>query len=72
MFKLITLISSAVAATLPALGTSIVDNTVSGFSSGADMTSIMMVAYSSSFKGAGIYAGMPYFCCRGLGMAGIY
>ncbi|AYG70687.1 PHB depolymerase family esterase [Rhizobium sp. CCGE531] len=38
---------------------------VSGLSSGAFMASQLQVAYSSSFMGAGIVAGGPYFCAMG-------
>ncbi len=35
------------------------------------MTSQMMVAYSDSFAGAGIFAGVPYDWSSGEGMAGV-
>jgi predicted esterase len=40
--------------------------TVSGVSSGGAMAMQMHVAYSGTFKGAGIFAGIPYNCSEGL------
>ena len=45
---------------LPALEA--IQPTVSGFSSGASMTSQLLVIYSDFFRGAGIMAGGPYGC----------
>ena len=59
------------AAALPSYHASTSDNTISGFSSGACMTSQMMMAFSDSFAGAGIFAGVPYNCSRGGGIAGL-
>lgn len=45
---------------------------VSGLSSGAFMAAQLQVAYSATFKGAGIVAGGPYYCAAGnLAYAGI-
>lgn len=45
---------------------------VSGLSSGAFMAAQLQVAYSATFKGAGIIAGGPYYCAAGnLAYAGI-
>lgn len=38
---------------------------VSGLSSGAFMAAQLQVAYSATFKGAGIVAGGPYYCAAG-------
>lgn len=38
---------------------------VSGISSGAYMATQMHVAHSALFKGVGIVAGGPYYCCKG-------
>jgi len=40
--------------------------TTSGVSSGAIMASQLHFAYSSVIKGAGIFAGGPYYCALGL------
>lgn len=34
--------------------------TVSGYSSGAEMTNTLLIAHSETFKGAGIQDGIPY------------
>ncbi|MEY2874192.1 MAG: hypothetical protein RLZZ373_1563, partial [Pseudomonadota bacterium] len=45
---------------------------VSGLSSGAFMAAQLQVAYSATFKGAGIVAGGPYYCAAGnMAYAGI-
>ena len=45
---------------------------VSGLSSGAFMAAQLQVAYSATFKGAGIIAGGPYYCAAGnMAYAGI-
>ncbi|MDZ7855131.1 PHB depolymerase family esterase [Sphaerotilus sp.] len=45
---------------------------VSGLSSGAFMAAQLQVAYSATFKGAGIVAGGPYYCAAGnIAYAGI-
>lgn len=45
---------------------------VSGLSSGAFMATQLQVAYSATFKGAGIVAGGPYYCAAGnIAYAGI-
>jgi hypothetical protein len=38
---------------------------VAGISSGGAMAVQMEVAYSNTFKGAAIYAGLPYYCAHG-------
>jgi len=52
------------AESLPALGASMENLTVSGLSSGAFMAVQMHVAHSSLVRGAGILAGGPYYCAR--------
>ena len=47
---------------LPQLGASATEVTVSGMSSGGFMTVQMHTIYSDFFKGAGIVAGGPYHC----------
>ena len=49
---------------LPKLGTSLNETTVSGFSSGGYMTAQMAVIHSDLFSGAGIVAGGPYACVQ--------
>ena len=51
-------------ASLPSLGASSTETTVSGLSSGAYMAVQMHMAYSDSIKGAGVFAGGPYDCAQ--------
>jgi poly(3-hydroxybutyrate) depolymerase len=55
--------------TLPPLGASPKETTVSGLSSGAFMAAQFSVIHSESISGAGIVAGGPYYCA-GLGSGG--
>jgi poly(3-hydroxybutyrate) depolymerase len=41
------------------------DITVSGLSSGAFMAVQMHVANSATIRGAGVFAGGPYYCAKG-------
>lgn len=50
------------APSLPKLGATLEQTTVSGFSSGAYMAGQFAVAYSSIVTGVGLVAGGPYFC----------
>ena len=52
-------------ALLPDLGADPANVTVSGFSSGGTMAVQFHVAHSASVRGAGVIAGMPYYCARG-------
>ena len=47
---------------LPSLGLSLTETTLSGMSSGGYMAVQMHTIYSSLFKGLGVYAGGPYGC----------
>jgi len=47
---------------LPSLGASKTNTTISGFDSGAFMTSELFVANSKMFSGAAIISGGPYNC----------
>lgn len=47
------------------------DITVSGLSSGAFMAVQMHVAYSSTIKGAGVFAGGPFYCAKGAMMTAL-
>ncbi|WP_363345902.1 polyhydroxybutyrate depolymerase [Methylocystis echinoides] len=49
---------------LPAYGASISETSVSGISSGAAMAVQFHVAHSSTVKGAGVIAGVPYGCAE--------
>lgn len=51
---------------LSAYNVNISDSSVSGLSSGAYFATQMQVAYSSMFRGAGIFAGGPYDCAQGV------
>ncbi|SPE20774.1 exported hypothetical protein [Burkholderiales bacterium] len=58
----------------PVLGAYNVDPgkiTVSGFSASGFLAMQMVVAYSSVFKGVGIFAGGPYDCARQAGAIGL-
>ncbi|WP_394844235.1 hypothetical protein LZC95_45180 [Pendulispora brunnea] len=50
---------------LPALNIDVMDTSVSGLSSGAYMAVQFHVAYSSILRGAGIFAGGPFYCAEG-------
>jgi poly(3-hydroxybutyrate) depolymerase len=50
------------AVTLPALNVDTSNITVSGLSSGGFMANQLGYAYSSTFKGVGVFAGGPYMC----------
>src|SRR5689334_15807256 len=50
------------AVTLPALNVDTTKTTVSGLSSGGFMANQLGYAYSSVFKGVGVFAGGPYMC----------
>lgn len=57
---------------LPRLQIDLGEVSVSGLSSGAFMATQLQVAYSATFKGAGIIAGGPYYCAAGnMAYAGI-
>jgi poly(3-hydroxybutyrate) depolymerase len=57
---------------LPAFQIDRNERSVSGLSSGAFMAAQLQVAYSATFKGAGIIAGGPYYCAAGnMAYAGI-
>lgn len=47
---------------LPALNVDTSQTTVSGLSSGGFMANQLGIAYSSTFKGVGVFAGGPYMC----------
>mmetsp|Transcript_36359 Transcript_36359/g.55832 ORF Transcript_36359/g.55832 Transcript_36359/m.55832 type:complete len:85 (-) Transcript_36359:556-810(-) len=49
---------------LPALNAAADKSTVSGLSSGGFMAVQLHVAYSDVFKGAGIFAGGPFYCAQ--------
>lgn len=57
--------ADAAPAKLGAYNVNISDSSVSGLSAGAYMATQMQVAYSSVFRGAGIFAGGPYNCAQG-------
>src|SRR5437868_4594122 len=50
------------AVALPALNVDKSQTTVSGLSSGGFMANQLGYAYSSTFKGVGVFAGGPYMC----------
>jgi poly(3-hydroxybutyrate) depolymerase len=54
------------AVALPALGLDAGSVTVSGLSSGGYMAVQLHVAYSATFRGAGVVAAGPYYCAQGL------
>jgi len=54
--------ASFAAAALPALNVDTSQTTVSGLSSGGFMANQLGYAYSSTFKGVGVFAGGPYMC----------
>lgn len=70
---LFTAIVSAVALTTPAAAgdepalprLNITDSYITGISSGGFMASQLQVAYSGTFKGAGVFAAGPYYCGKG-------
>ena len=47
------------------------DITISGLSSGAFMAVQMHVANSATIRGAGVFAGGPYYCAKGSMMTAI-
>ena len=51
---------------LRAFNVDIKETSVSGLSSGGFMAVQFQIAFSSTVKGAGIVAGGPYFCARGV------
>lgn len=53
---------SAAAAPLPQLNIDKTQITVSGLSSGGFMANQLGIAYASTFKGVGVFAGGPYMC----------
>ncbi|MDP9435876.1 MAG: poly(3-hydroxybutyrate) depolymerase, partial [Actinomycetota bacterium] len=53
----------APAGSLPRLN--ITDNYVTGISSGGYMATQLQVAYSSRFRGAGVFSAGPYYCAQG-------
>ena len=55
--------AAATQATLPRLN--ITDNYVTGISSGGYMATQLQVAYSSRFRGAGVFSAGPYYCAQG-------
>jgi poly(3-hydroxybutyrate) depolymerase len=54
------------AVSLPALNIDKTQTTVSGLSSGGFMANQLGVAYSSTFKGVGVFAAGPYWCAGGV------
>ncbi|MEO8153513.1 MAG: PHB depolymerase family esterase [Rhizobacter sp.] len=50
------------AASLPSYNVNTSQTTVSGLSSGAAMATQLGYAYSATFKGVGVFAGIPYMC----------
>ena len=54
--------ASFAAVALPALNVDTSQTTVSGLSSGGFMANQLGYAYSSTFKGVGVFAGGPYMC----------
>ena len=54
--------AAAQAAPLPQLAIDAAQTTVSGLSSGGFMANQLGIAYSSTFKGVGVFAGGPYMC----------
>ena len=64
-YALLLLAVGASAQSLPRLGATTGDVTVSGISSGGYMAVQFQVAYSSLVRGAGVVAGGPYYCAQG-------
>ena len=58
--------------TLPALGASKSNVTVSGLSSGAYMAVQLHVSNSSRIHGAAVLAGGPYYCAKGITLYALY
>lgn len=56
--------ANAEVVSLPAFNIDVDQTSVSGLSSGAYMAVQMHVAFSKTFRGAGIIAGGPYFCAQ--------